>query len=227
MLFRSSVRRNIKSPHSRMLSFTTMDASWDDGLGRAMQRLREELANSPFRFYGRRDTEGRPTSTVRHPTFGEHLVDMEVLLYRTQEDLRSVRYRSHFERIALEASRDRVALLQQDKADLHQRGFRLKKTIAKLRKRVAEQDEMIEDLERRADEMEEEGEDLRKESSAFISDDEDFLEEMDYEEDDDEEEVVDDEEESPEPLLDEDEEDPEERAFESDTDVVVLSVPPQ
>ena len=180
-LIESSVRGNIKSSHSRMLSFTTMDASWDDGLCRAMQRLlarlceehKEELANSPFRFYGRRDTEGRPTSTVRHPTFGEHLVDMEVLLYRTQEDLRSVRYRSHFERIALEASRDRVALLQQDKADLHQRGFRLKKTIAKLRKRVAEQDEMIEDLERRADEMEEEGEDLRRETNAFISDDED------------------------------------------------------
>ena len=80
---------------------------------------------------------------------------------------------------------------------------------AKLRKRVAEQDE-----------MEEEGEDLRKESSAFISDDEDYLEETDYEEDDDEEEPT-------EPLLDEDEEDPEERAFESDTDVVVLSAPPQ
>ena len=90
---------------------------------------------------------------------------------------------------------------------------------------------MIEDLERRADEMEEEGKDLRKESSAFISDDEDYLEEMDYEEVDDEEEVVDDEEEPSEPLLgedeDEEEEDPEERVFESDSDVVVLSVPPQ
>ena len=86
---------------------------------------------------------------------------------------------------------------------------------------------MIEDLERRADEMEEEGEDLRKETNAFISDDEDYLEEMDYEEDDDEEEVVDEEEEPAEPLLDEDEEDPEERVFEPDTDDVVPSVPPQ
>ena len=43
--------------------------------------------------------------------------------------------------------------------------------------------------------MEEEGEDLRKESSAFISDDEDYLEEMDYEADDKEEEMVDEEEE--------------------------------
>ena len=92
------------------MAFTTMDASWDDELCRAMQKLlarlceehTEELVNTPFDFYGRRDTEGRPTPTVRHPTFGEHIVDMEVLLHRTQEDLCSVRYRSHFERVVLE-----------------------------------------------------------------------------------------------------------------------------
>ena len=87
---------------------------------------------------------------------------------------------------------------------------------------------MIEDLERRADEMEEEGEDLCKESSAFMSDDEDYLEEMDYEEDDEEEEMVDEEEEQTDPLLDEDEEeDPEERVFEHDTDTRESRVPPQ
>ena len=77
--------------------------------------------------------------------------------------------------------------------------------------------------------MEVEGEDLRRETNAFISDDEDYLEEMDCEEDDDEEEAVDEEEEPVEPLLDEDEdeEDPEERVFEPDTDGVVPSVPPQ
>ena len=122
------------------MSFTTMDASWDDGLCRAMQRLlarlceehKEELVNTPFEFYRRRDIEGHPTPTARHPTFGEHIVDMEVLLHRTQEDLRSVRYRSHFDRVALEESRDRVTLLQQDKANLRQKGIRLRRTIAKL-----------------------------------------------------------------------------------------------
>ena len=66
-LIESSVRGNIKSSHSRTMAFTTMDASWDDGLSRAMQRLlarlceehKEELENSPFGFYGRRDAEGR------------------------------------------------------------------------------------------------------------------------------------------------------------------------
>ena len=123
-LIESSVRGNIKSPNSRTLIFTTMDASWDDGLSRAMQRLlarlceehKEELAHSPFRFYGRRDAEGRPTHTDHHPTFEAHLEDMEVLLHSTQEDLRSVRYRSHFERIAHDASRYRIELLQDRKS---------------------------------------------------------------------------------------------------------------
>ena len=234
-LIETSVRGNIKSAQSRTMAFTTMDSSWDDGLCRAMQWLlarlceehKAELKNTPFEFYGRRDVEGRPTSTTRHHTFGEHILDMEILLFRTQADLRSLRYRTDFERTALEASRQHVAHLQHDQADLHQRVTRQKKNIAKLRKRVAEQDEMIEDLERRADEMEEEGEDLRKETSAFISDDEDYLEEMDYEEEDDEEELVDEEEEPAEPLLEEDEEDPEELVFEPDTDVVEPSVPAQ
>ena len=156
-------------------------------LARLCEEHKEELENTRFRYYGRRDDEGHPTPTVCHPTFGEHIVDMEVLLHRTQEDLRSSRYRAHFDRLALKESQDREAALQQEKADLRQRGIRLRKTIAKLRKKVAEQDEMIENLERQADEMEEEGADLRMESSAFISDDEDYLEEMDYEEDDEEE----------------------------------------
>ena len=72
-LIESSVHGNIKAPGSKTLIFTTVDANWDDGLCCAMQRLlarlveehKEELANSPFRFYGRRDVEGRPTSTVQ------------------------------------------------------------------------------------------------------------------------------------------------------------------
>ena len=38
-LIRSSVRRNIKSPSSRTLVFTTKEATWVDGLCTATQRL--------------------------------------------------------------------------------------------------------------------------------------------------------------------------------------------
>jgi hypothetical protein len=75
--------------------------------------------------------------------------------------------------------------------------------------------------------MEEEGEDLRKENDAFLSDDDDFVEEMDCEEEDDEEELVDEEEEPLEPVLEDEEEDPEEPAYQSDADVLELEVPPQ
>ena len=104
--------------------------------------------------------------------------------------------------------------------------LRQKRTIARLCKKVSDQDKLIEDLEWQTTELEEEGEDLRRENNAFISDDEDFLEEMDYEEVEEDEEMID-EEESHEALLDDEEEDPEEPEYVSDTDAVVPQVPPQ
>ena len=93
--------------------------------------------------------------------------------------------------------------------------------------KVVEQDGLIEDLEHHTDEMEEEGEDLRKGNNAFLSDDDDFVEEMDCEEEDDEEELVDEEEEPLEALLEDEEVDPEEPPYQSDADVLELEVPPQ
>ena len=84
---------------------------------------------------------------------------------------------------------------------------------------------MITDMERQAAELEEEGEDLRKENNAFISDDKDYLEEMDYEEEDDNEEMVD-EEESDEAVLDDEEEDPEEPPYDSDAEAEAPGSPP-
>ena len=104
--------------------------------------------------------------------------------------------------------------------------LRQKRTIARLRKKVSHQDKLIEDLEWQTTELEEIGEDLHRENNAFISDDEDFLEEMDYEEVDEDKEMID-EEESHEALLDDEEEDPEELEYVSDTDAVVPQVPPQ
>ena len=122
-LVESSVRRNIKSPGSKTLIFTTMDVHWDDGLCRATQRLlarlceehMAELVNTRFQYYGRRSDDGRPTCIPRHPTFGEHMLDMEIMLFRTQEDLMCARLRSRFERISLSESREREAQLKQEK----------------------------------------------------------------------------------------------------------------
>ena len=234
-LIRSSVRRNIKSPSSRTLVFTTKEATWVDGLRTATQRMlarlceehKAELVDSRFRFYGRRNCDGHPTPSPYHPMFGSYIMDMEILLQCTQDDLLRTRIQLHFDRESLVELRENEMKLMVEKVALLRKRAQLRKTIVKLRTKVAEQDGLIEDLEHHTDEMEEEGEDLRKENDAFLSDDDDFVEEMDCEEEDDEEELVDEEEEPLEPVLEDEEEDPEEPAYQSDADVLELEVPPQ
>ena len=235
-LIRSSVRRNIKSPDSRTLIFTTKEATWVDGLCTATQRMlarlceehKAELVDSRFRFYGRRNCDGHPTPSPYHPMFGSYIMDMEILLQCTQDDLLRTRIQLHFDRESLVELRENEMKLMVEKIALLRKRAQLRKTIVKLRTKVAEQDRLIEDLEHHTDEMEEEeGDDLLKENDAFLSDDDDFVEEMDCEEEDDEEELVDEEEEPLEPVLEDEEEDPEEPAYQSDADVLELEVPPQ
>jgi len=234
-LIKSSVRRNIKSPSSRTLIFTTKEATWVDGLCTATQRMlarlceehKAELVDSRFRFYGRRNCDGHPTPSPYHPMFGSYIMDMEILLQCTQDDLLRTRIQLHFDRESLVELRENEMKLMVEKVALLRKRAQLRKTIVKLRTKVAEQDGLIEDLEHHTDEMEEEGEDLRKENNAFLSDDDDFVEEMDCEEEDDEEELVDEEEEPLEAVLEDEEEDPEEPPYQSDADVLELEVPPQ
>ena len=147
--------------------------------------------------------------------------------YRTQEDLRSSRLQAHFQRIFLKESRDLVTQLQWEKNNFRLKMLRQKRTIARLHKKVSDQDKLIENLERQATELEEEGKDLRRENNAFISDDDDFLEEMDCEEVDENEDMIDEEESHKALLDDKEEEDPKEPEYMSDTDAVVPQVPPQ
>jgi uncharacterized coiled-coil protein SlyX len=232
-LIKSSVRGRIQPPRSKDLICSTMDTTWVDGLTRVMQRLlarlceehKDELVGTRFQYFGRRDDEGNPTYPAQHTLFGEYITDMEVLLHDTQENLRDARLKVHFQRSSLDDARVRETQLKWENDNLRLKLARQRRTIVRLRKTVAEQNEMIDEMEQQANEMEEEGEDLRKENSAFISDDEDYLEEMDYEEEDDEEELVDEEEEPSEPVLEE--EDPEEPPYDSDVEIVEPEVPPQ
>jgi len=234
-LIKSSVRRNIKSPGSRTLIFTTKEATWIGGLCTATQRMlarlceehKAELVDSRFRFYGRRNCDGYPTPSPYHPMFGSYIMDMELLLQCTQDDLLRTRIQFHFDRESLVELRENEEKLMVEKVALLRKRAELRKIIVKLRKKVAEQDGLIEDLEHHTDEMEEEGEDLRKENSAFLSDDDDYVEEMDCEEEEDDEELVDEEEDPLEAVLEDEEEDPEEPPYQSDEDVLELEVPPQ
>jgi len=230
---RSSIRRNIKCPTSRNLMFTTQESTWIDGLCSATHNMivrlceehKAEIANSRFRFYGRRNCDGYPTLSPCHPEFKSYIMDMELLLQTTQDQLLGARVQLKFDRESLVEIRANEEKLLEDKVALLRKRAELRKTITQLRRKVREQDAMIDDMEHQSNELEEEGDDLRKENSAFLSDDDDYEEEMDYEESDDDEELVDEDEDTLESVLEEEEEDPEEPAYESDADVLELEVP--
>ena len=78
---------------------------------------------------------------------------MEVMSYRTQEDLRSSRLQAHFQHISLKEGRDLVTQLQWEKKNFRLKMLRQKRTIARLRKKVSDQDKLIEDLERQTTEL--------------------------------------------------------------------------
>ena len=70
------------------------------------------------------------------------------MAYRTQEDLRSSRLQAHFQLISLKESHDLVTQLEYEKNNFRLKMLRQKRTISRLRKKVADQDKLIEDLER-------------------------------------------------------------------------------
>ena len=86
--------------------------------------------------------------------------------YHTQEALHSSRLQAHFQRISLKESHDVVTQLQWEKNNFRLKMLHQRWTIARLRKKVADQDKLIEDPERHTTKVEEEGEDLRWENNA-------------------------------------------------------------
>ena len=94
--------------------------------------------HSRYCYYGRRNGDGHPTPTDQQSLFGEYITDMEGMSYRTQEDLRSSRLQAHFQRISLKDSRDLVTQLQWEKNNFCLKMLRQKRTITRLRKKIAD-----------------------------------------------------------------------------------------
>jgi hypothetical protein len=122
---------------------------------------------------------------------------MDFLLYSTQQEADHARTKANREHFALVEARSTIRILARDCKSLrHQRDER-DHTIDELKANVAELTEYIESLESHLGE--EEGIDLCKEDNALISDEDDFMEDLDDEEDPEENGfIVDDEEEDPE-----------------------------
>ena len=205
-----------------------------DGLARAMQRMLgqlcaipdPELEATPYRYYAQRDATGRPSTVLAHPQLGNHVDHLDFMLFSTQQELDRARPKADVTHFQLLEARSLIKDLKKDRHDLRRARVQRDNTILKLRCKILKLEKTVSELEAYVEEVEEEGIDLRKEYEAFLSDDDDYLEEMmDMEMEEDEEEVVDEAEEDPEELNseeDEEEEDPEERVFEPEVPVVTV-----
>jgi hypothetical protein len=181
-----------------------------------------------FVYFGRHDEHGFPEECVPHYHFGGHMQHMESLLHHTQVRLDYTRMQRDIKVNTLINVRQQLQLkeeeLKEAKGDAYREG-KIRSTTHELNNHLqAKNDEleaMLAKMESHIEKLEDEGEDLRKENKALLSDDEDYIEEMDIEEEEPDEDdlafINDDSEDEEEPLLPV-EEDPEERDDDSTDD---------
>lgn len=227
-----TVRGRQVAPVCGDIEFEVMDRSWEDGLLRVMQftiaRLAEDFADrlqdTPFRYIGRRDDQGRMTLGDPHPEFAHYLSHTEYLLQHTQRQMDSVRVRYEFKEMdcwmhTRQLKVWKLKFKREEKQRLAQR-----KIIKELRKNVVELTTHTEELETRVEELEAEAVELLKEKE--LLEDTERNEEtdpfpMDLEDDDPSDHDEDlDEEPADDPLIpsEDEEEDPEERVYGSGSD---------
>ena len=197
-LIESSVRGNLKSPHSETMITTIIDVSWDAGLGQAMERLlarlcevhKEELANSRFQFYGRRDSMGNPLPTRQHHDFGQHLEDVEHLLHQTQDKLCHARMDCDLKDMQivditgelfdaqeelqivqnqLQASQNKLKISKNSRNRLNKIKKRIQLSNDYLREQLGDLQEKMEQKESQVKELVGKVQDLRKEVEEFLS----------------------------------------------------------
>jgi len=204
-LIRASCRGKKGMLGSPRVKFELVENTWADGLVRGMQEMHarlcglhvEEVQGERFRNFARRDADGRPANMPGQNEPSTYIDHMDFLLYSTQQEADRARTKANLEQFALVEARSTIRMLAKDRKSLRRQRDERDQTIEELKANVAELMEYIEDLESHLGE--EEGIDLRKEDNALISDEDDFMEDLDDEEhDEDAGFIVDDEEEDPE-----------------------------
>jgi hypothetical protein len=156
----------------------------------------EEIQVERFRNFARRDADGRPTNMPGHNEPSSYMDHMDFLLYSTQQEADRARTKANLEDFALVEARSTIRILARDRKSLRRQRQERDETIEELKAKVAELTEYIGDLENHLGE--EEGIDLRKEDNVLISDEDDFMEDLDDQEDVEDAGFIEDEEEDPE-----------------------------
>jgi hypothetical protein len=204
-LIRGSCRGKKENLSSPRIKFELLENTWADGLVRGMQEMLaqlcglhvEEVKVERFRNFARRDAEGRPANMPGEHEPSSYIDHMDFLLYCTQQEADRARTKANLEHTALEEARSTIRILAKERKSLRRQREEKEDTIKDLKAQVAELTEYIGDLENHLGE--EEGIDLRREDNALISDEDDFMEDLDDQEDDEDAGFLeDDEEEDPE-----------------------------
>jgi vacuolar-type H+-ATPase subunit I/STV1 len=131
-----------------------------------------------------------------HNELSHHVDHMDFLLYSTQQEADYARTKANLEHFALVEARSTIRILARERKSLRRQRQERDETIDELKAKVPELTEYIGDLENHLGE--EEGIDLRKEENALVSDEDDFMEDLEDQEDDEDAGFIEDEEEDPE-----------------------------
>jgi uncharacterized protein (DUF3084 family) len=132
-----------------------------------------------------------------HHKLTHHVDHLDFMLYSTQQEADRARAKANLDYFVLLQAKGTIKLLAKERRHLRRQRQARDDTIEKLKAKVTKLKDYICDLENHLKKVEEEGIDLRKEKDALLSDDEDYLEDMDMEDqedEDDDDEFIDEEE---------------------------------
>jgi cell division protein FtsB len=141
----------------------------------------EEVQGGRFKDFARRDADGRPANMPGQNEPSTYIDHMDFLLYSTQQEADRARTRANLEHIALVEARSTIRILAKERKSLRRQRDEKEQDLEELKANVAELTAYIESLEDHLGE--EEGIDLRTEENALISDEDDFMEDLDDPED--------------------------------------------
>jgi hypothetical protein len=180
----TDMRGKMEPPTSEGIRFTTRENNWLDGLARAMQEALARLCGqhvnqikgTRFFYYARHDSQGMPLTPPMHPELRHHVDHLDYMLTETRKELDNARaYANHRHLIQAEKDSTFTILVRERKSLRRQRDQR-DQTIVRLRQKIASLKETIHDQELLLEEMDEEGEDIGGDDTAYLSDDDDYLE---------------------------------------------------
>jgi FtsZ-binding cell division protein ZapB len=183
-----TLRGGVVPPLSDELTITVLERTWTDGVVRVMQQAlallvhhhREQLVDTRYEYFGRRDAQGGRPEATPHPILGYHLDHMEYLLSYSQVQMDRARMRCDIKDAVIRHLRVDLDAARLDASRQRKIRCALNKRIRGLRLQVKELNEQVSEMESKMEEIEEESEELRKENETLLSADDD-AEDMDME----------------------------------------------